>query len=192
MRNRQKGIYYKRAGLFLWGEEILNFIFKYTFSTLIFWGLYKTIYDMEITDVSSGVTKLSYIILFSIGANIMGLFASWFAILTVLRIFNAPKKGITELNSFPDWEEFILIMMEIFINSLLIIAGFVIYLQSITETLWQFITYYLGVKIISHFAARGLGEWVKKSILRALLFVLSFFTIILISVVKIIEVKLIG
>jgi hypothetical protein len=174
---------YKRDGMAFWGESILNFLFRIALGALIFWMLYYPIYSTQ--DEMPYLTQMSYIMLFTLIASLTALFASYIILLLLTRALRLPKKGIFELNRFPDLGSILYEMLAVLLNALFVATGMLIWLGDQTANWEQFFLLYICMKLFTRILALALSSIMAHNLLFVAGFIVIFFSIIAISVMEI-------
>jgi hypothetical protein len=169
---------YKRTGMPLYGENVLNFLYKLVFGVMIFWGLYYNVYDpaMQFT------RQMSYIILFSLLSSIMAIFVSYLLIQLITYWLKRPKKGLFDMNSFPDMGMILYEGWAVFLNALFVASGLLVFLQSYSATWEQFFLMYFIMKLITRVMAYAIATMFGKNILLTMGFCVVFFALLMISI----------
>ena len=164
----------------LYGESVLNFILKVIFGVLIFWLLYYPLYGEEM----AFLTQVSYIMLFSLAASFTALFLRYFFLLIITKMLKRPKKGIFEVNHYPDMGSILYEFLAVTLNALFMASGLLLFLNAQTATWEQFLLLYFAMKILSRLVAYAVSVMIGKNTLFTIAFLVMFFFLILAALIE--------
>jgi hypothetical protein len=180
----------KRTGMPLYGENVLNFLFKLIMGIFFFWIFFYPVYNKQ-TNMDF-LTQMSYIMLFSFLSSLAALITGYVLIAALTRALKRPKKGLLDLNHFPDLSDLIYEFLAIMLNAFAMSTGLLIYLEELSMDWAQFFLYYTIAKAITRVIAYGLSKLFGKSILFSLGILVFFFAIMSISIIHLTGSGLIG
>lgn len=168
----------------LWGDKILNYIFKFLFGILIFWALYYPLYVSEEMDIYS---KISFNMLYSIISSSFAIVLSFMVIFAINRGFKFSRKGITDLNKMPDLSGLLGELIAIVLNVIAQMFGLIWILNvNIGNNSWYtFIAIYAGIKFMTRILAIGFAKILEKNILLSVAFFIIFGSALAISIMQI-------
>lgn len=172
---------YKRTGMPLYGENVLNFLMKVILGAFVFWILYYQVYDPDM----EFLTQMSYIMLFSLLASLTALLLSYILIQIITNLLRRPKKGLFDLNSFPDMGIILYELWAVFLNALFVASGIMIFLDKQSASWEQFFLLFLIMKIITRVLAYCIAVIFNKNIILTIGFCVVFFAIMTIAILQI-------
>jgi len=169
---------YKRSSMPLYGENILNFSFKVLLGGIFFWILFYPYYadEMEL------ITRISYIMLFSLEASLLALFTSFCIIFLVDRAIKRPQKGLFDLNNFPGPSSLLYECIAVFLNALFVATGMMLLISDTSNSWIQFLILYMIVKIFTRLIAYVLTAVIAKNIILVIAFITAFLSLLIFAI----------
>ena len=182
--NRSKNKKYRGKNAPLWGDRIINIIFKFTFGVLIFWVLYYPLYLSEEMDIYS---KISFIMLYSIISSFLAIIASFITVALINRAFKFSKKGITDLNKMPDLNAMLSELIALILNAFAQVLGLIWILNTNigNESWYTFLLIYSVLKITTRIIAIFIATIISKNVLLTVSFLILFGSALAISFIQI-------
>lgn len=169
---------YKRGTMPLYGESVLNFILKLVIGVVVFWLLYYPLFEQEM----DFLTQFSYLMLLSMAASITALVIAYLFVALATRLLRRPKKGVFDINHFPDRAAILYEMLAVTFTALFMATGILLFLDANTATWEQFLLLYFAVKFMTRLLAYGLSVIIGNNLMFTLGFVLCFFALLMVSV----------
>jgi len=173
-----------RNNMPLWGDKILNYIFKFIFGVLIFWILYYPLYLSEEMDLYS---KVSFNMLYSVISSTFAIAISFVIVFAINKGLKFSKKGITDLNKMPDMSALLGELIAIVLNVIAQMFGLIWVLNStIGNNSWYtFLGIYAILKFISRILSIGIAKILERNILLTVSFLILFGSVLAISITQI-------
>jgi len=166
-------------------DIFVNYILKTFFATLLFFIMYKPNY--EISKEYIVILKISYIIFYSaISSLVSSVFVSVLYKCFLVLIRKKSYKQIIKTKSLHKWENAIYEMFGSILNALIIVFGFYIFLENMSETFLQFVIFLVITKISTSLVSFIVAKLMYKNVSFALTITMIYTALITIVLFQIV------